>query len=111
MSLIACSNGIAQTATVDCGAGAEPIVVRYFQEDTKKQTAKGMRIDFWRLLKHERCPDNGPCYVTGELSKRVTCIRSGDNYQFVFKPVPFNANLQGQCGARITGEVLARKNG
>ncbi|CAM4085178.1 hypothetical protein [Paracidovorax anthurii] len=100
----------AQAVTLDCGATNENMTVRYFTDRESKQ-ARAHAVDLWSLLRPKQCPDNGPCYVTALLSRKLSCHKAHGVFTYHLKPVVFNANLQGQCGARITGEVTIFFNG
>lgn len=86
------------------------MVVRYLVNGRMK-THSTQSVVFWDLVRPKRCPADGPCNVTATLTREFTCRKPLGQFKFRFRAVPFNANLQGQCGGRVTGELVLSLNG
>jgi hypothetical protein len=73
-------------------------------------------IDLWDLVTIGKCPKGhrfpgDACYVESERVKIITCKLDNSLFQVKVKPLPFNPyDLQGACGASITGTVAIMKD-
>lgn len=76
----------------------------------------GERVRFWDLLDVERC---GPghanagdaCTVRGVRTAERSCRLGTRTLSVHIAPQPYNHNLQGYCGGRITGVLEIREGG
>lgn len=105
-----CRLAMAQTVTLDCGAANDPMTVRYCFDRPTAQ-ARAHSVDLNNQIRPKVCPKSGPCMVTAEIPKVLTCRKPQGVFRFKIKPVAFNADRQAQCGARVTGQLSILLNG
>lgn len=73
-------------------------------------------VDLWDLVTIEKYPKRheyagAARSVASEKDKIISCRLANSLYQVVIKPLPFNPDdLQGDCGAAITGTVAIKKD-
>lgn len=91
------SSAMAQVAVLDCGASAaQPMVVRYFDDDAAAKGAHGQAVAFKPL---------------GEQRKALSCRKPQGAFVFEFKAVPVSPTVQGLCAGNVTGELTVTHKG
>lgn len=79
------------------------------QELKKKFPAR--IVHFWSLIDYSKRPDGDPDRVSGVREVARDCRLSGGVYKVMLRPGIPNPNLQGLCGAAVTGEIRILKDG
>lgn len=99
-----------------CDRQAGELVIEYLVEPPPASAshADEERVRFRDLLEVERCGPGHPlagdaCTVRGTKTAERTCQLGGRVLSVRITPQPYNYNLQGQCGARITGVLEVRE--
>jgi len=109
------------SVVVSCNTDKKQLLIEYYTSfDVSavrpKKPATTQIIDLWDLVSFEKCPKGHPlagdaCSVKSEKDKIVTCKLGNSLFQVIIKPLPFNpSDLQGACGAAITGTVTIMKD-
>ncbi len=97
-------------ARIRCAAAADTLVIAYQLLPPEKirelmRTDGERTVHFWSLVEYSRRADGDPDRVTGVRDVSRTCRLSDGVYEVVLRPGIPNLNLQGRCGAAITGQV------
>ncbi len=106
----------AQAAIVTCRPGPHQLSIQYLWDSDQPGWDDPKRVRFFDLLVIERFgpahPYAGaPRSVLDIRDKVVFCRLGADSFSVTFQPVPFNVDLQGACGAYVSGTVSIQKNG
>lgn len=122
LAILAMAAGcLAAAATEDavllrCDRQAGELVIEYLVEPppASASNADEERVRFRDLLDVERCGPGHPlagdaCSVRATRTAERTCQLGGRVLSVRITPQPYNHNLQGQCGARITGVLEVRE--
>ena len=103
---------------VTCDTKAKTLLLKYSFDspDKGRQSKLPGHVAFWDLLTIEKCSrtdryPGDPCRVVGMKERILSCKLGEDRYTMRFNPEPFNDDLQGRCGAVVSGSVSISKNG
>jgi hypothetical protein len=97
---------LSASATSTCQPEKQRLVVRYFPSLTEAQVRKLKPVVFFRLLKLGK----DGATVTGTRSSSFDCRLGADRYTVTLSPGVPNPNLNGRCGAAITGLLSVKRN-
>jgi hypothetical protein len=105
-----------QAAIVTCLPSTHQLSIQYLWDSDQQGWDDPNCIRFFDLLVIERCGPTHPyagsaCSVLDIREKVVPCRLGTDSFSVILRPVPFNDDLQGACGAYVSGIVSIRKNG
>ena len=107
-----------EEAVVTCDAKTQTLLIKYIHDSPDKGSKSKLpgHVVFWNLLKIEKCSQSDrypgdPCRVVGTRRTLVSCELGEDRLTMSFLPEPFNNDLQGSCGAVVSGSVAIEKNG
>ena len=109
------------SVVVSCNPGEKKLLIEYYtafgvSAVRPKEPATTQIIDLWDLVTIEKCPKGhrypgDACSVESELVKIITCQLDNSLFQVIIKPLPFNpGDLQGACGAAVTGTIAIIKD-
>lgn len=79
-------------------------------------SASSARVLFLNFLKIERCDpadrhSGDPCAIQAKRTVTRSCVMGKDSFTVRVRPEPFNEDLQGQCGAKVTASLEIWRNG
>lgn len=108
------------SVVVSCNTDRKQLLIEYFTSFEvsavrPKNPATTQIIKLWDLVTFEKCPKGHPyagdaCFVKSEQDKIATCKLDNSLFRVIIKPLPFNPDLQGACGAAITGTITIIKD-
>jgi hypothetical protein len=106
----------AQAVVVNCDQDKKQVQIKYVWDSSQKDWTNLKRIIFFDLLVVKKCgPEHrypgDACSVNQQRSKVATCKLGVNQFSMKFEPYPFNDDLQGACGAVVSGVVAISKNG
>jgi uncharacterized protein YecT (DUF1311 family) len=110
------ANADSTSVVVTCNPAKKQLLVEYFtafgvSAVRPKEPATTQIIDLWDLVTIEKCPKGDACSVKSEQDKIITCQLDNSLFHVIITPLPFNPdNLQGACGAAITGSITVMKD-
>jgi len=90
-----------------CDAANGRLVVEYIG-DAKR--IKEKRPNRWKPDTLIRMDPRNPNHVAGVITVRRNCRLADGVYTFALSGAPNNPNLQGRCGAEISGRVVITRN-
>lgn len=104
---------------ITCDHKKQKLLIEYHKDmsDIKLNSKNSEKVNFWDLVITEKCSkdDRFPgdaCFVTGIKEKNINCSLGKNHYRVTLKPIPYNPNdLEGECGAAVTGSVSISKDG
>ncbi len=113
-TVLAMGDVLHAAAHVDCDHANNRLIVSFVlvlpTEIRHPPTAGSDRlVVFWSLIDYSTQPSGGPDRVAGERVATKHCRLGDVDYTVVLRPVIPNVNLQGRCGAAITGSVEIRQ--
>lgn len=105
-----CDPGVG--VAVECDGAKKTIVIRetcVSEHWAKSCAARGI-YSVWDLIEVGTSGDEKD-RITGTSTAKQDCVINEDTFEIEIEPAPFNANVQGHCGASPTATVTVRLKG